>query len=204
MVPLIGALLLAAHSGAPGGPPPVASEWRVHPAEGRLPVIRLAPDWALATPDGRAVRSAEFRGKVRLETFIYTRCQDSCPLVSAKLARLQRLLAARDLLGRRVVLASITLDPAYDTPAVLARHAAAFRADPRGWLYLRGAEAETRRLVEAYGGVTRPGQAPAHSDWLFLVDGDNRIREIYSERLFDPERALADIIALTAVAGRAR
>ena len=84
--------------------------------------------------------------------------------------------------------------------------AAAFRvagaggADPHGWLYLRGTPAETRRLLDAYGGVARPGRMLAHSDWIFLVDGENRVREIYSERLFNPERALADIASLTATA----
>ena len=60
--------------------------------------------------------------------------------------------------------------------------------------------AETRRLLDAYGGVARPGRMLAHSDWIFLVDGENRVREIYSERLFNPERALADIASLTATA----
>jgi protein SCO1/2 len=204
MAALIAALLLLAAPARAHEAPPVASEWRAHPAEGRLAVIRPAPDYTLATPEGRTVRSADFRGRVRVETFIYTRCTDSCPLVSAKLARLQAALAARDLFGRRVVLASITLDPEHDTPVVLARHAAAFKADPRGWLYLRGTPAQTRRLLAAYGGVLRPGSDLTHSDWIFLIDGESRVREIYSERLFDPDAVLADIAGLTAVAERPR
>jgi len=197
---LLAVLLAAGPAAANDGAPPVAAELRVYPVEGRLPVIRTAPEYTLAALDGRTVRSADFAGKVRLETFIYTRCPDSCPLVSAKLARLQGLLGARGLLGRRALLASITLDPEHDTGAVLARHAATYGADPHGWLYLRGTPAETRRLLDAYGGVARPGRMLAHSDWIFLVDGENRVREIYSERLFNPERALADIASLTATA----
>ena len=178
---------------------PVATEWRAHPVEGRLPIIRQAPEYVLTATDGRTVSSADLAGKIRLETFVYTRCQDTCPLVSAKLARLQRRLAARGLLGDRVLLASITLDPAHDSPAALARYAAGFGADPRAWLYLRGTPAETQRLLAAYGSGVRPGQELAHSDWIFLVDGQSHVREIYSERLFDPDRVLADILGLVAV-----
>ncbi len=199
---LVAALLLLAAPARAHEAAPAASEWRARPVEGRLPIIRPAPDYTLATPDGRPVRAADFAGRIRVETFIYTRCADTCPLVSAKLARLQALLAARGLLGRQVALASITLDPVHDTPAVLARHAAAYKADPRGWLWLRGTPAETRRLLAAYGGVVPPGADLAHSDWIFLVDGENRVREIYSERLFDPDAVLADIGVLTAVAHR--
>jgi len=183
---------------------PVATEWRVHPVEGRLPIIRTAPAYVLTATDGRTVSSADLAGRVRLETFISTRCQDACPLVSAKLARLQRRLATRGLLGARVLLASITLDPAHDSPAALARYAAGFGADPRGWLYLRGTPAETRRLRAAYGDLAWPGRELAHADLVFLIDGLNRVREIYSARLFDPEQALGDVVGLTAVAGRAR
>jgi len=183
---------------------PVAAEWRAHPVDGRPPILRQAPAYVLTATDGRTVSSADLAGKVRLETFIYTRCQDACPLVSAKLARLQRRLATRRLLGARVLLASITLDPAHDSPAVLARYAAGLGADPRAWLYLRGTPAETRRLRAAYGDPARPGQELAHADLIFLIDGENRVREIYSARLFDPEQALGDVVGLTAVAGRAR
>lgn len=182
----------------------MATEWRAHPVEGRLPIIRQAPEYVLTASDGQTISSVDLAGKVRLETFIYTRCQDVCPLVSAKLARLQRVLAARGLLGTKVLLTSITLDPAYDSPGVLARYAAGFGADPRAWLYLRGTAAETRRLLTAYGSVVRPGQELVHSDWIFLVDGKSYVREIYSERLFHPERVLADILGLAAVAGRPR
>lgn len=183
---------------------PVATEWRVHPVDGRLPIIRQAPEYLLTATDGRTISSADLFGKIRLETFVYTRCQDTCPLVSAKLARLQRRLAARGLLGDRVLLASITLDPAHDSPAALARYAAGFGADARGWLYLRGTPAETRRLRAAYGDLVRPGQELAHGDLIFLIDGENRVREIYSQRLFDPEQALGDVLGLAASAGRAR
>jgi protein SCO1 len=204
MAILLAGLLLAAPALAREAAVPIATEWRAHPVDGRLPVIREAPVYVLTAVDGRTVSSTDLAGRVRLETFVYTQCQEACPLVGAKLGRLQRALAARGLLGAKVLLASITLDPAHDSPAILARYAAGFGADPRGWLYLRGTIAETRRLLAAYGGVARPGAELTHADWIFLIDGQNRVREIYSERLFDPERALGDIVGLTRIGGHAR
>ena len=49
--------------------------------------------------------------------FIYTKCTDQCPMETAKLAQVQRLLG--DRVGRDVFFYSITIDPQRDTPAEL-------------------------------------------------------------------------------------
>ena len=68
-------------------------------------------------------------------SFVYTRCRDArmCPLVAAKFARMQRQLR-----GTPIRLVTVTLDPGYDTPRVLARYGAAYGADPARWLLVTG------------------------------------------------------------------
>ncbi len=79
---------------------------------------------------GRGFDFADFRGQSVVLAFIYTRCHDpkECPLISANFHLLQTRLA-----NGPYHLVEITLDPAYDRPAVLARYAAVFSADPKRW-----------------------------------------------------------------------
>jgi cytochrome oxidase Cu insertion factor (SCO1/SenC/PrrC family) len=84
------------------------------------------PDFALTERSGRPVTRADLHGKVWLATFIYTQCTETCPLQSARVARLQTEFAAEPDL----VFVSITVDPARDTPAALAVYAERYGADP--------------------------------------------------------------------------
>jgi protein SCO1/2 len=90
-------------------------------ASGRLPVIGAAPDFALTNQDGERVSLADSSGTVRAVTFIYATCKDTCPLLTAKMALMQRKLGAD--FGKRVRFVSITVEPEVDTPAVLKAYA---------------------------------------------------------------------------------
>jgi cytochrome oxidase Cu insertion factor (SCO1/SenC/PrrC family) len=78
---------------------------------------------------------------VSIVSFIYTRCPDPrmCPLVTAKFARMAKLLD-----GTPVHLVEITLDPGYDTPAVLRAYARAAGADGDRWTFATGQSARSR------------------------------------------------------------
>lgn len=78
------------------------------------------PDVALTNQDGESVRTSQYQGRSAVYTFIYTRCPlpDYCPLMLRRLNELAKRLEAEN---RRddVWLIAVTLDPAFDTPAVL-------------------------------------------------------------------------------------
>jgi cytochrome oxidase Cu insertion factor (SCO1/SenC/PrrC family) len=99
-----------------------------------LQVFGTIPEFSLTERSGRQVTLAELRGKVWLADFIYTHCTDTCPLQTAELARLQANLATEPA----VRFVSITVDPAEDTPGVLAEYASRFGADRERWLFLTG------------------------------------------------------------------
>lgn len=81
-------------------------------------------------------------------SFIYTRCPDPrmCPLVTAKFARMSKLLD-----GTPVRLLEITLDPAYDTPAVLRAYGRAVGADGSRWTFATGQAASLAAFAERAG-----------------------------------------------------
>jgi cytochrome oxidase Cu insertion factor (SCO1/SenC/PrrC family) len=132
-----------------------------------------------------------FRGdRVTLVSFVYTRCRDAtmCPLVSAKFARLQRAIDPR-----AVRLVEVTLDPSYDTPAVLRRYGAALGAAPDRWTFVTGAQSVVDELSARLGIVSRP-DAPGtilHSEALVVLDPQARLVERVDGNRWSPEQALA-------------
>jgi len=189
-------LLLTGGSTSLGGE--AILETRQAPVAGYLPVIRAAPPFSLERSDGGRLHLGELRGKVAVVAFVYTSCTDTCPLISSKLAILQRRLQEKKLLRERVVILSVTFDPARDTPEVLQRYARGFGADPEGWRFLRTTAAETRRLLAEYDVWVRqtPDGEFDHADRIFLIDQAGRIREIYNQRLFSVGWVLRDIASL--------
>lgn len=95
------------------------------------------PNTELITQDGKKVRFYDdlVRGKIVVIDLIYTHCVDSCPLETARLAQVQKLLG--DAVGKQIFFYSITIDPEHDTPAVLKEYAEKYHTGP-GWLFLTG------------------------------------------------------------------
>jgi protein SCO1 len=140
-----------------------------------------APEFALTERHGEIVRRQDLEGKVWVAAFIFTRCMGPCSQVSGTMARLQHDLA--DEADLRLV--SFTVDPEFDTPAVLTAYAKRFQADPKRWLFLTG-EAKTvypliregfHLTAEPNTGADRtPGNEVMHDVRLVLVDRRGHVR----------------------------
>jgi len=165
-------------------------------AKGRLPTVGPAPEFALTNQSGNRVALADLQGKVLAVTFIYATCKDTCPIITAKMAMIQRKLGAD--FGARVGFASITVEPEVDTPAVLKAYADAHGADLAGWSFLTGASAEIQDVVRRYGAFARRLK-PGDVDHLFLtslIDRKGMLRVQYLGYRFDPDEMLRDLRAL--------
>jgi len=162
----------------------------------RLPTVGPAPEFALTTQSGKRLALSDLRGKVLAVNFIYTACKDTCPLLTAKMAMLQRKLG-KDF-GRRVRFVSITVEPEIDTPAVLRHYAKEFDADAAGWSFLTGSTAEIRDVVRRYGAFARRLE-PGNVDHLLvtsLIDAKGMLRVQYLGDRFDLEEMHRDLNAL--------
>jgi protein SCO1 len=169
-----------------------------HPAPGgeRLPVVGPAPAFALIDQSGERLALSDLRDKVLAITFIYATCRDSCPLLTRKLAALQRKLAAD--FGSRLHVVAITVDPEVDTPEVLRGYAEAIGAGPAGWSFLTGTPDEIHKVARAYGSYARK-RAGGDVDHLYLtslVDRRGAIRVQYLGYRFDSEEMLRDLRGL--------
>ena len=169
-----------------------------HGDKGDATLVKIgpAPDFSLTTQTGARLSLSDLRGKVVAVTFIYASCTDTCPLLTAKLAGLQRRLG-RDF-GPRVFFASVTVDPEHDTPEVLARYAASYGAKPAGWAFLTGMPAQIREVERQYGVFARrnAGGDVDHTFLTSLIDGNGVLRVQYLGVRFDPDEMLADIKSL--------
>ena len=108
-----------------------------------LPVYSQLTDFELVDASGRKFTRERLSGKVWVADFIYTRCEDTCPLQTAEMRRLQQVFAAHEDF-RQI---SITTDPAHDKAAILSSYARKFGADRARWFFLTGKEKEIKNLA---------------------------------------------------------
>lgn len=147
-----------------------------------LEVFGTIPDFTLTSSTGQPFRSADsLKGHIWVADFIFTNCPGPCPRITARLRELQdRTQSPPDL---RFV--SFTIDPARDTPEVLARYARAFHADPARWYFLTGSQADLHQLTRNAFMVGNVDGSLEHSTRFALVDRQSRIRGYYDSS--DPE-----------------
>lgn len=159
-------------------------------AEGKLAIGDLVPDFTLTDQGGRAVKLSDFHGQLAAVDFIYTRCPmpDVCPRLSANFARLQKRF------GGQIVLLSISLDPEYDTPAVLTDYAHRWRANSETWRFLTGSMEDVRRVAGRFGVVYWAEEgAITHTSSTAIVDREGRLRAVVEGSSFTSQQ-LIDLV----------
>lgn len=148
-----------------------------------FPEDHAIPDFAFTDHTGARFTRAELLGHVSIVNFIFTRCDTVCPVTTMKM----RTVADRTGDEPSIKLVSISVDPTFDTPAVLAAYAAKAGADPTRWRFLTGDTRAIRELVERGMAIgfdtigTLPSGAPniSHSGHFVLVDQRGHLRGYY-------------------------
>jgi protein SCO1 len=155
-----------------------------------LPVLGEVPQFQLTAQTDQPFDSHTLDGHIWVADFIYTTCEGPCPMMSHQMRGIQNSTGSTP----DVKLVSFTVDPAHDTPPVLAKYATHFKADPARWYFLTG---EMERL-NALGGpgfkLNTVDGSLSHSTRFVLVDRKRRIRAYYLSSDDDfPKRLLHDI-----------
>jgi protein SCO1 len=182
----------------PAEPPPPAEPLALQPGQ-------AVEDAALVDQDGAPFFFSGLKGHRVALTFIYTRCPlpDFCPLMDRQFQSLQKTIAATPALSD-VRLVTATLDPAYDTPAVLKPYAAKLQADPARWSFLTG----DVKAVSAFGAqfglyIEHDPQKPVdiiHNLRTAVVDANGRLVKIHTGNSWTTTELLDDIAAAAAPA----
>lgn len=158
-----------------------------------LPIHYEVKDFTLTDSSGALFSRDRLKGKVWVAAFVFTTCGDVCPMMSKNLASLHRSYALRD----DVAFVSVTVNPEYDDPKILAEYAKKYQADTRQWYFLTGPrESITRLMIDSFkiGAMDEP---VFHSTNFALVDRKGYIRGYYDGmKQEDVNRLFKDIAAL--------
>jgi protein SCO1 len=184
----LGAVVLAAPDDDGDASQPASATSRFEGAV--MPKGLKAPDFALKNQDGETVSMRDFRGRPVIVTFLYTSCEDTCPVQA------QTVRGALDELGEDVPAIAIAVDPPNDTPesarAFLSEQRALGRLD-----FVLGSRAELRKLWDGY--YVRPQSiTQEHNARFTLVDERGFQRVGYPGFEATAERIAHDIRLLQA------
>ena len=175
----LGAIVLAAGGDESDQGSPDTFEGAIMPEDMR------APDFRLRNQDGEIVSMRSLRGRPVVVTFLYTTCQDSCPIQA------QTVRGALDELGHDVPALAVAVDPPRDTPeraqAFLAKQRATGRID-----FVLGSRAELRPLWKGFG-IRPQAVDEEHQARITLVDARGLQRIGYPGSEATPERLAHDL-----------
>ncbi len=136
-------------------------------AAARADDLRSIP---LTDQRGDAFTLGGLAGKPLMVTFVASRCTDTCPIADAMFDRIYLRLRQEHVDAR---LLTVTLDPDYDTPFVMAGFAHEFDPDAGVWRFASGRPADVRRMMRAFGVVTkadRNGVPDVHTTFVYVLD----------------------------------
>ena len=164
------------------------------------------PNFALLNQSDRTIHLSQFKGKVLVATFVYTRCPlaDYCPRMSRNFAVIDKALQADPDLYAKTHLLSISFDPAYDTPKVLRSYGGAYTGQYTNekflhWDFAAPSEKDLPAVTQFFNvGVT--GTDPktiTHSLSTILIGKDGKIAAWYPTNDWDTKEVL-DLIKKSA------
>ena len=164
---------------------------QVQPAPPALPVLSQVAPFQLTNQLGQPVTLHDLQGKVWLANIIFTRCPGPCAQMSRRMSLLQKDLPPG------VLLVTLTTDPDFDTPPVLAEYGRKHAAAPERWSFLTGTKAQIAQLAVDSLKLTALEVPPekresaadlfVHSTLFVLVDGQGRLRSTFLTEEYDPE-----------------
>ena len=135
----------------------------------------MAPTFNLIAETGRPFDSRSLTGRIWVADFVYTNCTGPCPMMSSQMRQIQDRTAEMP----DVTLVSFTVDPARDTPPVLAAYAKHFRANPERWFFLTGEPARLNDVALTGFKLNGVDGNLSHSSRFALVDRGGRVRGYY-------------------------
>lgn len=135
------------------------------------------PDFSFLNQDSLLISNKDYLGKVYVVSFFFTTCPTICPIMTQNLVELQDTFTTHENFG----IASFTINPKYDTPAVLKNYAKRYKIMDADWHLLTGKQDEIYKLAQegfyivAHEEKNAPGGFE-HSGMFALVDKKGYLR----------------------------
>lgn len=162
-------------------------------------------DALLVDQNGTRRPFSGFRGHRVALTFVYTRCPlvEFCPMLERHFRIVQQMVKSEPSLAD-VRLIAVTLDPEYDTPAVLKAHAAMRGVDPAVWSFATGEPKAIAQFASQFGLYVERNPDNAiditHNLVTVIVDGEGRLAKRHTGNDWTPTQLVGDLKATPAPA----
>ena len=145
--------------------------------EGKLVKIGPAPKFELKNQNGKTISNADYKGKVYVLEFFFTTCPSICPKMNLNMIDLQNKFFGNPNFG----IASITINPEFDTVEVLKKHADQIGVKSSNWHMLTGDKATIFDLANKgfnvfAGENSKVSGGFEHSGLFALIDKNGNIR----------------------------
>lgn len=140
-------------------------------------IRRKVPPFTLVNQDSLVITEKDYLGKVWVVDFFFTSCPTICPIMTKNLKGIQNELQEVENFG----IASITINPKYDSPTILKEYAERYKVDELGWNFLTGDREYIYDLANAgfniYASQTPDVQGGfEHSGYFALIDKNGFLR----------------------------
>ncbi len=128
------------------------------------------PEINLIDQDGKRITNEGLKGKVTLINFIYTRCDESCPIMVHKFMDIAKEM--KDELGKNLQLVSITMDPEYDSPEILKSYAKKIDVDTSSWSFLTEKKDIVDKVLKGFNFFYQKNEDGGfgHSNTIVMLD----------------------------------
>ena len=153
------------------------------------------PPFHFVDQDSAQITEKTFEGKIYVTDFFFTSCRTICPIMKTQMLRVYE--ATREMPD--VLILSHTIDPQYDTVALLRDFARRLGAESKRWHFVTGVKdsifkiAQSGYFLAAVEDKTEP-DGYIHSGAFLLIDKHRRIRGKYDgTKEDDVNRLIADI-----------
>ena len=176
-------------------------------SELQIPTEGVAvPDFVLTNQDGKRVHLTQYKGRVLLLTFIYTRCPmpDFCPRMTNNFREIENSLKQDSAAYGGTHLLSITFDPEFDAPQVLRHYALSTTSIPAAdlfphWEFLVPRKQDLDAIAHFFAlSVWKENGQITHSLSTAIIDGNGKLFRWYHGNDWTPEELLEETRAAVA------
>jgi protein SCO1/2 len=150
--------------------------------------IKDALNWKIknfeaTNQDNKPVGLKDLKGKVWISDFVFTKCTDVCPPMTANMTKLQKMVKEAGI--KEVKFVSFSVDPTVDSPDTLKNFAKQYGADTSNWTFLTG---YSQKFIENFALksyktlVKKPeeGDQVIHGTDFYIIGQDGKINKYYT------------------------
>ncbi len=169
------------------------------------------PGFKLLNQSDKTIDLKQFRGKVLLMTFVYTRCPiaDYCVKMSRNFAKLDKTLQSDPKLYAETHLLTVSFDPTYDTPKVLKSYGGAYtgryaQETFSHWDFAAPSEKELPKMEQFFDIGVTPVKADGNSTTLqhslstVVIGKDGKVFAFWPSNDWTVDEVLAKVKAAAA------